>query len=285
MQIIEKTYSLNGNLAIRSKTERIILHHAESSNCTVEDIDRWHKNNGWTCIGYHFFVRKDGTIYRGRQENSKGAHAGDANSNSIGICFEGKYEVEEMLDAQVQAGKELVAYLKNKYGISKVQKHSDVCSTSCPGKNFKFEEIANGEVSNVVVEEKKEVAGRIANIQSDLNSRYGLNIAVDNIYGPETKKALVKALQTELNKQYNKGLNVDGICGIKTKNACVSVKRGAEGNITWILQATLVCKGYNISVDADFGSNTENAVKDYQSKNGLTVDGIAGPNTFAKLFS
>lgn len=285
MQIIEKTYSLNGNLAIRSKTERIILHHAESSNCTVEDIDRWHKNNGWTCIGYHFFVRKDGTIYRGRQENSKGAHAGDANSNSIGICFEGKYEVEEMPDAQVQAGKELVAYLKNKYGISKVQKHSDVCSTSCPGKNFKFEEIANGEVSNVVVEEKKEVAGRIANIQSDLNSRYGLNIAVDNIYGPETKKALVKALQTELNKQYNKGLNVDGICGIKTKNACVSVKRGAEGNITWILQATLVCKGYNISVDADFGSNTENAVKDYQSKNGLTVDGIAGPNTFAKLFS
>ncbi len=47
----------------------------------------------------------------------------------------------------------------------------------------------------------------------------------------------------------------------------------------------LVCKGYSIEVDSDFGSNTENAVKDYQSKNNLSVDGIAGKNTFAKLFS
>lgn len=47
----------------------------------------------------------------------------------------------------------------------------------------------------------------------------------------------------------------------------------------------LVCKGYSIEVDGNFGINTENAVKDYQSKNGLTVDGIAGKNTFTKLFS
>ena len=287
LNIIEKTYSLNGKLSIRSKTERIILHHAESSSCTVEDIDNWHKKNGWTCIGYHFFVKKDGTIYRGRQENSIGAHAGGANSNSIGICFEGRYETEQMPNAQVEAGKELVAYLKNKYNISKVQKHSDVCSTSCPGKNFRFDEIANSTVKNVntSVEVKKEARGNVATIQTTLNSRYNLNIAVDNIYGNETKKALVKALQTELNKQYNKNLNVDGIFGEKTKSACVSLKKGVKGNITWILQAMLVCKGYNISVDSDFGHNTENAVRDYQSKNGLSVDGIAGKNTFAKLFS
>ena len=273
LNIIEKTYSLNGKLSIRSKTERIILHHAESSSCTVEDIDNWHKKNGWTCIGYHFFVKKDGTIYRGRQENSVGAHAGGANSNSIGICFEGRYETEQMPDAQVEAGKELVAYLKNKYGISKVQKHSDVCSTSCPGKNFRFDEIANGEVNAPVnnKDERKDT-GKIADIQSTLNSKYGFNIAVDNIYGKETKKALVKALQTELNIQYTRGLTVDGIFGNLTKNACISLRKGAKGNITWILQAMLVCKGYDISVDADFGSNTENAVRDYQIKNGLTTD-------------
>lgn len=211
LNVIEKTYKLNGSLSIRSKTERIILHHADASNCTAEDIDRWHKKNGWTCIGYHFFVKKDGTIYRGRQENSVGAHAGGANSNSIGICFEGRYETEQMPNAQVEAGKELVAYLKNKYNISKVQKHSDVCSTSCPGKNFKFDEIANSTANNTVtyVEVKKEARGSVATIQSTLNNKYGLNVAVDNIYGNETKKALVKALQTELNKQYNKGLSVD----------------------------------------------------------------------------
>lgn len=184
LNIIEKTYKLNGSLATRTKTERIILHHADASSCTAEDIDRWHKGRGWTCIGYHFFVRKDGSIYRGRQENVKGAHAGDANTNSIGICFEGKYETEQMPDVQVEAGKELVAYLKNKYNISKVQKHSDVCNTSCPGRNFKFDEIANSTIKNTVasVEVKNEVKGNVATIQSTLNSRYGFNIAVDNIY-------------------------------------------------------------------------------------------------------
>ncbi|HJJ07570.1 MAG TPA: peptidoglycan-binding protein [Clostridiaceae bacterium] len=47
----------------------------------------------------------------------------------------------------------------------------------------------------------------------------------------------------------------------------------------------LVCKGYNISVDSKFGGNTENAVRDFQSKNNLQIDAIAGKNTFAKLFS
>ena len=211
LNIIEKTYKINGNLSIRNSTERIILHHAAASQCNVDDVDRWHKQKGYSCIGYHFFIRKDGTIYRGRQENVVGAHAYQNNYNSIGICFEGDFEKEQMTDTQVESGKELVAYLKNKYNISKVQKHSDVNNTSCPGKNFRFDEIANSTVKNTVtfVEVKNEVKGNVATIQSTLNNKYGLNIAVDNIYGKETKKALVKALQTELNKQYNKSLAVD----------------------------------------------------------------------------
>ena len=57
--------------------------------------------------------------------------------------------------------------------------------------------------------ESGQKVGKIASIQSTLNSRYGFNIAVDNIYGSETHTALVKALQTELNKQFNAGLEVD----------------------------------------------------------------------------
>lgn len=285
LNIIEKTFKLNGKLAIRSKTERIILHHAAASQCSADDIDKWHKQKDYSCIGYHFFIRKNGTIYRGRQENAIGAHAYQNNYNSIGICFEGDFEKEQMTDAQVEAGKELVAYLKNKYGISKVQKHSDVCSTSCPGKNFRFDEIANSTVKNVntSVEVKKEARGNVATIQSTLNSRYNTSIAVDNIYGNETKKALVKALQTELNRQYAKGLTADGIFGNLTKNACISLRKGSKGNITWILQAMLVCKGYSIEVDSDFGINTENAVKDFQTKNRLVVDGIARKKYFCKI--
>lgn len=155
------------------------------------------------------------------------------------------------------------------------------------GRNFKFDEIANSTTNNTVtyVEVKKEARGNVATIQSTLNNKYGLNVAVDNIYGNETKKALVKALQTELNKQYNKNLNVDGIFGEKTKEACITVKKGAKGNITWTLQAMLVCKGYNIEVDSIFGNNTQSAIKDYQNKNGLSTDGICEKNTFAKLFN
>lgn len=76
-----------------------------------------------------------------------------------------------------------------------------------------------------------------------------------------------------------------GYFGNLTKNACITLKKGAKGNITLILQAMLVCKEYKISADGEFGINTENAVKDFQSKNRLIVDGIAGKNTFEKLFS
>ena len=48
----------------RSSTKRIILHHAAAKKCSAEDIHRWHLNNGWSGAGYHFLVRKDGTIYR-----------------------------------------------------------------------------------------------------------------------------------------------------------------------------------------------------------------------------
>ena len=146
MNIIEKTYKWNGKLSNRKSTNRIILHHAESKSCTADDIHRWHLANGWCGIGYHFFVRKDGSIYRGRPEGVVGSHAKGSNSDSIGICFEGSYMTETMSDVQINAGRELVAYLKNKYGITTVQKHKDVCSTNCPGTNFPFDAIVNGAV-------------------------------------------------------------------------------------------------------------------------------------------
>ncbi len=147
MNIIEKTYNWNGSLKNRTSTKRIILHHAESKSCTADDIHRWHLANGWCGIGYHFFVRKDGSIYRGRPEGDVGSHAKGSNSDSIGICFEGSYMTETMPDVQINAGRELVAYLKNKYGITTVQKHKDVCSTNCPGTNFPFDAIVNGTVA------------------------------------------------------------------------------------------------------------------------------------------
>ena len=285
MQIIETNLNFKA-MSNRQTTERIILHHSASSVASAEDIHRWHLNNGWEGAGYHFLVRKDGKVYRMRPEEKIGAHAYMNNYNSIGICFEGNFEVEEMSDVQVQSGKELVAYLKNKYGINKVQGHRDVNNTSCPGKNFKFNEIANGQATDVVIEKPQQNAtGKIADIQSTLNSRYGFNIAVDNIFGNETKTALIKGLQTELNKQFNAGLVVDGIFGNLTKSACVVVEKGDEGNITYLIQAMLICKNYNSEADSIFGSITDSKVKEFQKNNNLVTDGLVGKNTFEKLFA
>lgn len=144
MDIIDKNLSFNG-LTKRSNTNRIILHHSGTlARQTVETIHNYHKNTlGYAGIGYHYYVRQDGNIYKGRPDNTVGAHAYGSNTDSIGVCFEGHFDKEGMGDLQRRAGQELIAYLKEEYNISKVQAHKDVNQTSCPGKNFPFDEIAN----------------------------------------------------------------------------------------------------------------------------------------------
>lgn len=281
MNIIETNLKFK-SMSKRQSTDRLILHHSACSNCTAEQIHQWHLNNGWEGAGYHFLVRKDGNVYRLRPEEYIGAHAYGSNYNSIGICAEGNFENETMPEAQKNSLIELVSYLKGKYGISKVLKHSDVNNTACPGKNYPFNEIVNGKV-----EERHEVSGIIADIQSKLNSKYGYNIAIDNIYGVDTHKHMLMALQTEFNTQLGAKLVIDGIFGPATKRACPVLSIGMSGNITWLVQSMLVIKGYNVGsygIDSIYGSGTISGVKSFQSKNGLVVDGLCGSNTFEKLF-
>lgn len=293
MEIIEKTFTNNGTLQKRDSTERIILHHSASKGQNVEEIDKYHKSRGWTKIGYHFYVRQDGKIYRGREEWAIGAHAKGANYNSIGICAEGNFEEETMNNIQKESLKELVSYIKGKYNITKVQGHRDVQATACPGKNYPFDEIAGVQSSNVnavkSITSKESTTSQSSNndiskVQAWLNLAYNQGLTVDGIYGAKTKKALVTGLQRELNLQFNKNLVVDGIFGNKTKNACINVKLGAKGNITKIIQGSLICHGYTTNgFDGIFGAGTERAVMAFQKYNNLTSDGIVGKNTFEKL--
>lgn len=123
----------------------------------------------------------------------------------------------------------------------------------------------------------------IRSIQQTLNSRYGAGLTVDGIWGPNSQKALIKALQRELNLTYGAGLVVDGIWGPRTQAAVRSLRQGDRGNLVWILQAGLYVKGYRTTPDGIFGANTATQVRNFQRANGLTVDGIAGPATFAAL--
>lgn len=125
----------------------------------------------------------------------------------------------------------------------------------------------------------------IKEVQAWTNKTYGYKQTVDGIDGKNTKKGLIIGYQTELNKQFNKGLTVDGIAGAKTTAAAVNVRKGARGNLTRVLQGRLICLGYSTGgFDGIFGDATYKAVCSFQKKNGLTVDGVAGRNTWAALF-
>lgn len=127
--------------------------------------------------------------------------------------------------------------------------------------------------------------GPIADIQSTLVSRYGFSLKVDDLFGPETKQALLKAYQTELNTQFGANLVVDGVWGPKTSAASVTLHPGARGNLTWILQALLYCNGFDPQgVDGILGEKTVTALRSFQRESGLKVDGLAGVATFRELF-
>jgi len=61
-----------------------------SMDIGVEQIRDWHKNGrGWSDIGYHWVIRRDGTVEPGRNEATPGAHVRGHNQDSIGICLVG----------------------------------------------------------------------------------------------------------------------------------------------------------------------------------------------------
>lgn len=111
-----------------------------------------------------------------------------------------------------------------------------------------------------------------------------LGVDVDGVYGNQTKTALIKELQTVLNEQYGSNLAVDGIFGNQTASAIQNLKKGSTGDLTAVLQALLICHGYDTGgLDGDFGIQTDKAVRDFQKENDLYCDGIAGRATFGKL--
>lgn len=74
------------------KIRNAIVHCADTPkgmDIGVKEIDVWHKERGWSGCGYHYVIRRDGTLETGRQLNVVGAHTGGYNADSIGICLVG----------------------------------------------------------------------------------------------------------------------------------------------------------------------------------------------------
>ncbi|PAB57032.1 N-acetylmuramoyl-L-alanine amidase [Anaeromicrobium sediminis] len=136
MNFIEHDLNFKNKLKKLNKPSMIVIHHAAHASANVLDVHRWHKQNGWSGIGYHFYIGKDGQIHKGRPENSIGAHCKDYNKVSLGICLQGNFQLEEVNKIQLDALIGLCQCLCDKYSISTIKGHGELKSTSCPGLNF-----------------------------------------------------------------------------------------------------------------------------------------------------
>ena len=103
----------------------------------ASDIDLWHKQRGWSGIGYHYVIKLDGTVETGRPLARAGAHARGHNANSIGVCYIGGVDANNKpLDTRTPAQKvsmdKLIDKLKNDYPDAVCMGHNQVSSKACP---------------------------------------------------------------------------------------------------------------------------------------------------------
>lgn len=129
----------------REETNKIIVHCSAtkpSMDTDAADIDRWHRERGWLKIGYHFVIKRDGTIEEGRHVDEVGAHAKGYNSTSVSVCMiggvtENDVEVGEnnFMDSQWSSLESVIDTLVNRYPDADVIGHNDVSDKECPSFN------------------------------------------------------------------------------------------------------------------------------------------------------
>jgi N-acetylmuramoyl-L-alanine amidase len=109
----------------------------------VREIKRWHvQDRGWSDIGYHFLIDRDGTVAKGRDMARDGAHVQGKNKGTIGISLfggHGSAETDQFGDhftpEQDVALRNLIGDLQKQFGLVPVSGHNQYAAKACPGFN------------------------------------------------------------------------------------------------------------------------------------------------------
>ena len=130
------------NLSVNKRNIKEIIVHCsatpEGKDFTVADIKRWHLARGFSDIGYHYVIYRDGSIHTGRDESIIGAHCTGHNTNSIGVCYiggcvsNGKTPKDTRTTQQKQSLVKLLKELKTKYPQASIHSHRDFANKACP---------------------------------------------------------------------------------------------------------------------------------------------------------
>lgn len=125
---------------MKRKINKIIIHcSATPPNMDVDAdiVNEWHLENGWSGIGYHFFIKRDGRIEIGRPLEKSGAHTKGHNKSSVGICYAGGVD-EDMCFEDNRTSEQkssllvLLLLLKNIFPDSVIHGHRDFSDKDCP---------------------------------------------------------------------------------------------------------------------------------------------------------
>lgn len=142
-----------GSLPNTRRIDKIILHCTatpEGKDYTVAQIRQWHLARGFSDVGYHYVIYRDGSVHRGRPETQVGAHTTGYNAHSIGICYiggcadtknaNGDYPPKDTrTPAQRAALVRLVAEMLKKCPGATVHGHNEFANKACPSFNVQKE--------------------------------------------------------------------------------------------------------------------------------------------------
>jgi N-acetylmuramoyl-L-alanine amidase len=122
------------------KINRIFVHVSDTPDYIdigVSSIRKWHVDgNGWSDIGYHYVIRRNGEIEKGRPDAKIGAHVRGANRDSIGICWVGRNNISPEQEKSLFS---LISYLMGKYDVNgeNVLGHKEADpNKTCPNLNM-----------------------------------------------------------------------------------------------------------------------------------------------------
>ncbi|MGM0804673.1 MAG: peptidoglycan recognition protein family protein [Bacillota bacterium] len=242
----------------------IALHHSLTEEGDAHAFANYHIGTlGWSRMGYAFVILKDGTIQWAADLAVKTPHIGSSNRTSLGICFVGDFRYNPPTAAQLASAYGLLELLikilpniKDAQGVWGHQEYPDYAWKQCPAidmDSFRGHIASKqyGEVLHNYNNDNK----RLIVLPTDAGPRKTINDPVKVVLEQPTLPAQRKLLEY-----------------------------GMRGEDVKSLQSRLNEVGsFELKVDGIFGKATEAAVKDFQKDSKLSVDGIAGPKTFAKL--
>lgn len=126
---------------------------------------------------------------------------------------------------------------------------------------------------------RRGATGEAATTVQYLLRHHGAGLEVDDDFGTQTEGAV-------RDFQRKKNLTVDGVVGPQTWQALfVTVRQGDSSDAVSALQGQFASRGVDVEIDGDFGSQTAEAVRDFQQEKGLAADGVVGPQTWAALLA